>query len=102
MDRRTFVKSTLLGSSSLLLPADRPVLGDVHLPEPPPIEVHGLPGVQPSHLGMPGLYPGRVVQISASNAITSNRVSQPVVGRMIEELISELMLFLLSLCKPCL
>jgi uncharacterized protein (DUF362 family) len=39
---------------------------------------------------MPGLFPGRVVQVSAHNAIAGNRVSQPVVSRMMERGMTEL------------
>src|SRR5207237_2528690 len=37
-----------------------------------------------SPLGMPGLFPGRVVEVSGANAIQGNRVSQPVIHRMLE------------------
>jgi uncharacterized protein (DUF362 family) len=91
MDRRTFVKSTLLGSSSLFLKAgEATAQKEASLPEAPPIEVHGLDNFKRSPLGMPGLYPGRVVQVSAGNAIVSNRVSQPVIGRMLERGLTEL------------
>jgi len=39
---------------------------------------------------MPGLYPGRVIQISDRNAIVANRVSQPLVGKMIDRGLKEL------------
>jgi hypothetical protein len=39
---------------------------------------------------MPGLYPGRVVQVFAANAIVGNRVSQAVVAAMIERGLKEL------------
>src|SRR5215472_9417790 len=90
MDRRTFVKSTLLGSSSLFLESEPPIQAQVSLPEPPAIKVHGRPPAQASPLGMPGLYPGRVVEVSAANAIVGNRVSQPVVAGMIERGLKEL------------
>jgi len=86
MDRRTFVKASCLGSASLFLDGlDPKALGDVTPPEPPPIEVvHGLRPAKPSPLGMPGLFPGRVVEVHDSNSIVRNRVSQPVVHGMIE------------------
>lgn len=90
MDRRTFVKSTLLGGSSLLLQTGQPAQAQAPEPQPPAIEVHGLPLAKPSRLGMPGLYPGRVVQISDPRAIVGNRVSQPVVSKMIERGLTEL------------
>jgi uncharacterized protein (DUF362 family) len=90
MDRRTFVKSTLLGGSSLLLQPGPLAHAQTPPPQPPPIEVHGLAHAKPSPLGMPGLYPGRVVQVSERKAIVGNRVSQPVVAKMIERGLTEL------------
>lgn len=90
MDRRTFVKSTLLGSSSLFLESESPIEAQVSLPDAPAIKVHGRLPAQASPLGMPGLYPGRVVQVSAANAIVGNRVSQAVVAGMIERGLKEL------------
>jgi uncharacterized protein (DUF362 family) len=91
MDRRTFVKTGCMGSAGLLIPGFDP-LGrtDAVLPEPPPIEVHGLPNYKPSPLGMPGLFPGRVVEIRDANAIVRNRVSQPIVRRMLQQAMKEL------------
>jgi uncharacterized protein (DUF362 family) len=93
MDRRTFVKSTLLGGSSLFLQTGALAQNQVPpppSPQPPPIEVHGLANPKSSPLGMPGLYPGRVVQISDPKAIVGNRVSQPIVASMIEKGMKEL------------
>ncbi|PYX58491.1 MAG: hypothetical protein DMG73_10610, partial [Acidobacteria bacterium] len=86
MDRRTFVKATCVGSASLFLKDFDPLAqAEVTLPQPPPIEVHGLPQAKPSPLGMPGLFPGRVIEISDPGSIVRNRVSQPVVRRMLEQ-----------------
>jgi uncharacterized protein (DUF362 family) len=91
MDRRTFVKSTLLGSSTLFISAARGGAEEkVELPQAPPVEVHGRSTVKRSPLGMPGLYPGRVVEVAGVNAIAGNRVSQEVVARMIERGMKEL------------
>jgi uncharacterized protein (DUF362 family) len=91
MDRRTFVKASCVGSASLLLKGFDPIAqADVVLPEPPAIEVHGLPQAKPSPLGMPGLFPGRVVEISDPNAIVRNRVSQEIVHRMLERAMKDL------------
>src|SRR5882724_5432870 len=91
MNRRTFMKRTCLGSSSLLLGGIPPLMAEgVTLPEPPPIQTQGLPNYKPSPLGMPGLFPGRVVELSEPTAISSNRVSQPAVQRMIEKGMKEL------------
>jgi uncharacterized protein (DUF362 family) len=91
MDRRTFVKRTGLGSASLFLDAlSTAAHGEVIMPEPPPIEVHGISQSKPSPLGMPGLFPGRVVEITDHRSIVGNRVSQTVVGRMLEQGMKEL------------
>ena len=91
MDRRTFVKASCVGSASLFLDGlDPNALGDVTQPEAPPIDVvHGARPAK-SALGMPGLFPGRVVEVSDSNCIVRNRVSQPVVRNMIERGMKEL------------
>ena len=91
MDRRTFVKASCVGSASLFLDGlDPKAFGDVTLPQSPPIEVvHGArPAKAPN--GMPGLFPGRVVEVHDSNSIVSNRVSQPVVRGMIDRGMKEL------------
>jgi len=59
-------------------------------PTPPPIEVHGIPPSKPSPLGIPGLYPGRVVEVFHKDSIVNNHVSQPIVGRMLNEGMKEL------------
>ena len=91
MDRRTFVKANCVGSASLFLDGiDPQAFGDVTLPEPPPIEVvHGAKPAK-SPLGMPGLFPGRIVEVTDSRSIVRNRVSQPVVREMIERGMKEL------------
>jgi uncharacterized protein (DUF362 family) len=91
MDRRTFVKRTCTGSAGLML-AGVPVLGteQVVMPQPPPIDVHEAPLAKKSALGMPGLYPGRVVELADARAIAGNRVSQPVVHEMLERGLKEL------------
>jgi hypothetical protein len=68
---------------------DPKAFGDVTLPEPPPIEVvHGLKPAKSA--GMPGLFPGRVVEVTDSRSIVRNRVAQPVVRDMIERGMKEL------------
>jgi uncharacterized protein (DUF362 family) len=56
----------------------------------PPIELRGLPDYKPSPLGMPGLFPGRVIEVHDSGAIVRNRVSQPIVRQMLEHAMEEL------------
>lgn len=90
MNRRNFVTSACLGSASLVLDrlvpaaqkgAERPL---------PPIKVHALSQRKPSPLGMPGLFPGRVVEVFDPEAMADHRVSQPVVRHMLERGMLEL------------
>ena len=91
MDRRTFVKAGCLGSASLLMQGLDPMMrADISQPALPPIELHGIPNYKPLPLGLPGLFPGRVVEIRDPKAIVRNRVSQPVVSRMLERGMKEL------------
>ncbi len=91
MDRRTFVKAGCLGSASLLIQGLDPAMrADTATPVVPPIELRGLPDYTPSKLGMPGLFPGRVVQIQDQKAIVRNRVSQPTVRTLLERAMKEL------------
>ncbi len=86
MDRRTFVKVGCIGSASLLMQGLDPMVRADAVPvAAPPIQLHGLPNYKPSPLGMPGLFPGRVIEIRDSTAIVRNRVSQPVVQRQLEQ-----------------
>ena len=92
MDRRTFVKRTSMGSAVLFLSGMDALAYDdeVKLPLPPPIDVHEAPLGKRSPLGMPGLYPGRVVELSDARSIVGNRVSQPLMRRMLEQGMKEL------------
>src|ERR1051325_5086514 len=91
MDRRTFVKAGCIGSASLLLQGlDPMVRADAIRPEVPPIELRGIPDYKRSPLGLPGLFPGRVVEAHHPKAIVRNRVSQPIVRRMLEQAMKEL------------
>ncbi len=91
MDRRTFVKGVCIGSASLLMQGLDPALrADVTPLVAPPIELHGLPDYKASPLGMPGLFPGRVIELRDPNAIVRNRVSQPIVRHMLEHAMKEL------------
>ena len=90
MDRRTFVKAGCIGSASLLVQGLGPLVRADSLPPLPPIELQGLPGYAASPLGMPGLFRGRVIEIRESKAIVANRVTQPIVRRMLERAMTEL------------
>lgn len=91
MDRRTFVQRTCMGGAGLLV-GGFPALGndEVVLPQAPPIDVHEAPLSKKSPLGVPGLYPGRVVEVADARSIVGNRVSQPVVHDMLERGLKEL------------
>lgn len=83
VDRRTFVVSATLGTLNVGLaglplgwtaPADARKLDiDLHAPDTPL-----------SPLGMPGLFPGRVVQVHHRGSIVDRRVSQPAVRAMVD------------------
>jgi uncharacterized protein (DUF362 family) len=91
MDRRTFVKVGCIGSASLLVQGLDPMIRAETAPVAlPPIELHGLPDYKPSPLGMPGLFPGRVIEVRDPGAIARNRVSQPIVRQMLEHAMEEL------------
>jgi uncharacterized protein (DUF362 family) len=91
MDRRTFVKAGCIGSASLLIPGLDPMMqADEPQPALPPIELHGLEHYKPSPQGLPGLFPGRVIEVHDPKAIAGNRVSQPIVHRMLEKAMIEL------------
>jgi len=91
VDRRTFVKAGCIGSASLLIQGlDPAVRADTVSSTPPPVELHGLAGYKASPLGMPGLFPGRVIEVRDRNAIVRNRISQPIVHRLLEQAMKEL------------
>ena len=91
MDRRTFVKVGCIGSASVLVQGlDPMVRAEAVAPVLPPIDLHDLPDYKSSPLGMPGLFPGRVIEARDRNAIVSNRVSQPIVRRLLEQAMKEL------------
>jgi uncharacterized protein (DUF362 family) len=92
IDRRHFVKRTCLGGLALYLDhwATSPAYGQDLIPPAPPIHVNEPVGALRSALGMPGLFPGRVVEIADAQAILNNRVSQPVIKGMLDRALREL------------
>jgi uncharacterized protein (DUF362 family) len=91
MRRRAFLKSAWLGyAGSLVTRLKAQGLKQFSQPKPPPIQTHGLPKFKPSPLGLPGLFPGRVVEVVDPHSISNNHVSQPVVRRMLERGMLEL------------
>lgn len=82
MDRRTFVYNATLGTLNLTLgglPFRQEAAGKALK-----IDVHA-PALPASPLGMPGLFPGRVVDVVHANPIVNRRVSQPAVRAMLDE-----------------
>ena len=92
MDRRAFVKRSCLGGVALLLDqlGTSPAYSQDLIPPAPPIHVNEPAATAVSALRMPGLYPGRVVEISDERCIVANRVAQPIVRQMIEQGMQEL------------
>ena len=82
MNRRTFVYNAALGTLTF-------GLGRLRLPqtvsalESLKIDVHA-PDLPLSPLGLPGLFPGRVIEVSHANSIVDRRVSQPAVRAMLD------------------
>jgi uncharacterized protein (DUF362 family) len=92
VDRRSFVKRSCLGGVALLLDhwGTSPAYSQDLIPPAPPIHVNEPGATAISPLRMPGLYPGRVVEISDERSIIANRVSQPVVRQMMQQGMREL------------
>lgn len=91
MKRRAFLQSAWLAYAASLVKGLR-AQGTKPFSQAasPPIQIHGLSGFKPSPLGMPGLFPGRVVEVFDPDSISNNHVSQPVVRRMLEAGMKEL------------
>lgn len=83
MNRRTFVYNAALGTLHL-------GLGGVPLPQSTSalkslrIDVQS-PDLPASPLGMPGLYPGRVIEVFHAGSLVDRRVSQPAVREMVDQ-----------------
>jgi uncharacterized protein (DUF362 family) len=92
MDRRTFVKVGCLASASLMIDGLDPtkMRADQAPPVTPPIELQGLADYKRSPLAMPGLFPGRVIEVHDAKAIVRNRVSQTTVREMLARAMQEL------------
>lgn len=82
MNRRTFVFGATLGTLNLGLTGLPFRQGDSP-PKRLKIDVRA-PDMPLSPLGMPGLFPGRVVEAVHSKAIVNRRVSQPAVRAMVD------------------
>jgi uncharacterized protein (DUF362 family) len=92
MDRRAFVTRSCLGGVALFLDhfGTSPAYSQDLIPPAPPIQVSEPHLEKASPHRMPGLYPGRVVEVSDARSIFGNRVSQPVVRQMLEHGMCEL------------
>jgi uncharacterized protein (DUF362 family) len=80
--RRTFVYGATLGTMQLgfgamAFPQDRRLVGGLE------IDVHA-PDLPASPLGMPGLFPGRVVEAIHPRALVDRRVSAPAMRAMVD------------------
>lgn len=83
MNRRSFVYNATLGTLHLGLA--RLPLGQAQAPERTlKVDVQA-PDMPLSPLGMPGRYPGRVVDVFHSQSIVNRRISQPAVRTMLAE-----------------
>jgi uncharacterized protein (DUF362 family) len=83
MDRRTFVFNVTLGTLHLGL-VGVPGLEDESALKSLKIDVHA-PEVPLSPLAMPGLFPGRVVEVFHAGSIANRRISRPAVRVMVDE-----------------
>ena len=84
MDRRTFIYNVALGTLQLGCGAS---LAGGQQPSPLEslkIDVHA-PDFVPSKLAMPGLFPGRVVEVFHPAAIVDRRISEPAVRTMLTQ-----------------
>jgi uncharacterized protein (DUF362 family) len=92
VDRRAFVRRSCLGGVALLVDhwGTSSAYSQDLIPPAPPIHVNEPAVTAVSTLRMPGLYPGRVVEISDKRSIVANRVSQSIVRQMIEQGMREL------------
>jgi uncharacterized protein (DUF362 family) len=92
MDRRAFVTRTCLGGVALFLDhlGTSPGYSQDLIPPAPQIRVNEPKTMKVSPLRMPGLYPGRVVEIADQRSIVGNRVSQPIIRQMLEQAMREL------------
>jgi len=85
MDRRTFVYNVALGTLHLGWNGARLAAAQ----QPSPLEslkiaLHA-PDFVPSKIAMPGLFPGRVVEVFHPGAIRDRRISQPAVRAMLAD-----------------
>src|SRR5581483_7635104 len=85
MNRRTFVTNACLGTAGFFFEqAASRASEEVQLPPPPPIHVHGMPLTERSPWGMPGLFPGRVVEVFHPRSPPQTPVSRLFVRLMLE------------------
>ncbi|MGH9338056.1 MAG: DUF362 domain-containing protein [Acidobacteriota bacterium] len=88
-DRRAFVRTAALATMNLGM-LGRKLKAQENDPLPPlEVDVHA-PAMEISPLGMPGLFPGRVVEVFDPRSVVDHRVSQSAVARMVEQGMKEL------------
>jgi uncharacterized protein (DUF362 family) len=83
MDRRTFVYNAALGTLHFGLAGVAAAQTPEHPRNTLKIDVHA-PATPMSPLSMPGLFPGRVVEVVHPGSIVDKRISQPAVGQMLD------------------
>jgi uncharacterized protein (DUF362 family) len=84
MHRRTFVYNVALGTLNLGLAGRLPLRQADTTLKTLKIDVEA-PDLPSSRLGMPGLFPGRVVDVFHPGALVDRRVSPPAVRAMLDE-----------------
>ena len=84
MHRRTFVYNVALGTLNLGLAGRLPRVQPESALKTLKIDVEA-PDLPASPFGMPGLFPGRVVDVFHAGAITGRRVVQPAVRAMLDQ-----------------
>jgi len=83
VNRRRFVYNAALGTVSLGL-ARLPFVQEHPRPDGLKIDVHA-PDMPPSPLGMPGLFPGRIVEVVHPGSIVNRRPSPAAIQQMVRE-----------------
>jgi uncharacterized protein (DUF362 family) len=83
MKRRTFVRKTAMAAAAL------PFAGAQDSKLPFEVDIHA-PRSKRSPMGMPGLFPARVIEVRDERAIVESRISEEVVRHMVERGMREL------------
>jgi len=91
MDRRSFIQKASLGLLALTGDPTAPsTRAEIFQSDPARIDVHSPYRKKAWALGMPGLFPGRVVEVFNARSIAKYRVSPEIVAGMVERGMKEL------------